>query len=367
MGNGTRIQNRAERETLTAQAVRTGAFTFFRIATKRIFLCLFLGLIVIPRGTCQGTVSLVNNGATPASETVAPSKPFRPFPIDHGKHFDRVLIIVLENQNFLSAMKDKYLSDLAGKGALFTNFKGVAHPSYPNYLAMIAGSTFGVASDKQRQFKDDDQHRTIANLMEDWRNYAEDYPAKPDDLRPFLGSRGKYARKRVPFLSFIRVQQKSFRNVVSVDTRDTNNAFVSDISAFKRDSTRNALPRYMFYTPNLDDDGHDPVLSPSKGLKKASEWLQKFLDTWLKIDDRLKGTLVIVTFDESEGNDESNRIYTLFLGDMIKPGRIGTEYNHYSLLCTIEDNFGFSSLNTGDAQPTEANSTGCHVITEVWK
>jgi len=288
--------------------------------------------------------------------TILNSKPAAvPSPADHGKHFDRVLIVVLENENFTSAMKDKFLTDLGDKGALFTNFKGVAHPSYPNYLALIAGNTFGVHSDSQKNFPDDDQHRTIANLMEDWKNYAENYPAKPGDPNPFLGgSKGRYARKHVPFLSFIRVQQKSFHNVVSVDTHDVNNAFVSDIAAYKRDAAKNPLPRYMFYTPNLDDDGHD------SSLKVASEWLQKFLDTWLKLDDQLKGTLVIITFDESEGHEASNRIYTAFLGDMIKPKtKVDKEYSHFSILRTIEDNFGFSTLNSGDG--------GATPIDGIWK
>ena len=277
--------------------------------------------------------------------------PAAPAPADHGKHFDRVIIIVLENQNYTSAMKNKFMSDLAQQGAAFTNFKGLIHPSYPNYLAMIGGSTFDVHSDSQKNFPDDDQHRTVASLMEDWRNYAEDYPVNP---QPYLGDhKGRYARKHVPFLSFERVQQKSFHNVVSVDTHDVNNAFVTDIAAYKRDAAKNPLPRYMFYSPNLDDDGHDT------GMNVAAEWLQKFLNTWLKLDDKLKGTLVVITFDESEGHEKTNRIYTVFLGDMIKPGPVNNEYSHYSVLRTIEDNFGLPTLNSGDA--------GATPITGIWK
>jgi phosphoesterase family protein len=281
-------------------------------------------------------------------------------PDQHGKHFDRIIIIVLENQNYDSARKDKFMSDVADKGVLFTNYKAIAHPSYPNYVALISGNTFGLGSDSQKNFPDDNQHRTIANLMEDWRNYAEEYPAKPGDP-PYLGdSKGRYARKHVPFLSFVHVQQKSFKNVVSVDTHDVNNAFVTDIAAYKRDAAKNPLPRYMFYSPNLDDDGHDPAWRPSKGLKKASEWLQKFLDTWLKLDDKLKGTLVVITYDEAEGSNRENRIYTVFLGDMVKAGmKVDKEYSHYSLLRTVEDNWGMPTLNSGDA--------GAGPIVDIWK
>jgi hypothetical protein len=115
----------------------------------------------------------------------------------------------------------------------------------------------------------------------------------------------------------------------------------------------------MFYSPNVDDDGHDPVLQPGRGLKKASSWLNKFLKESFPLDEKTKGTLVIVTFDESVYLEKTERIYTVFLGDMVKPGEITKTYTHYSVLRTIEDNFGLLPLNSGDgnAEP----------ITEVWK
>jgi hypothetical protein len=275
--------------------------------------------------------------------------------VTDGKHFDRVLIIVLENQNYGSAMKDHFLAQLAEKGASFTNFHALIHPSYPNYLAMVGGSMFGVRSNDQVTLPDDNSHRTIADFL-DWRNYAEDYPPEP---QPFLGDRGKYFRKHVPFLSFARIQQESFGNVVSVSTKNPHNRFVADVEDFRSDPKKHPLPRYMFYSPNVDDDGHDPVLLPGRGLKKASSWLNKFLKESFPLDEKAKGTLVIITFDESEYFDKTERIYTVFLGDMVKPGEITKTYTHYSVLRTIEDNFGLPPLNSGDgnAEP----------IAEVWK
>ena len=59
-------------------------------------------------------------------------------------HFDRVLMIVLENVDYERANQDPSLRDLAIEGASFTNFHALFHPSYPNYLAMIAGTDFGL-------------------------------------------------------------------------------------------------------------------------------------------------------------------------------------------------------------------------------
>jgi hypothetical protein len=275
----------------------------------------------------------------------------------HGKHFDRVLIIVLENQRYNQALKDPVLSRLASEGANFTNFKAILHPSYPNYLALIAGSTFGTHSDTQVDFPDDSQHRTIGDFL-DWKAYAEDYPPDP---RPFLGDRsGRYARKHEPFLSFQKIQKHGFENVIGVNTHDLHNAFVADIENFRKDPKKYPLPRFMFYTPNLDDDGHDPPLRPAVGLRKASQWLENFLQNWLVLDDKMKGTLVVVTYDESQGYESSNRIFTVFLGDMVKAGEVSEPYDHYSILRTIEDNFGIAPLQpSGDG--------AAKVIEGIWK
>lgn len=285
-----------------------------------------------------------------------------------GKHFDQVLIVVLENQNYSSAMKDPFLAELATKGSVFTNFKNLTHPSYPNYLAMIAGSTLERdGSDKQKNFPDTIEDRTIADLL-DWRNYAENYPGSDKDcyfLKDPSGS--KYARKHVPFLSFIKVQKESCQRVVSVDTK-TGNPFVTDISNFRKDPQKNPLPQYMFYSPNLDDDGHDPYVRPKVGLKKASTWLHSFLKDWLAFDDKtwvpsdakLNKLLVVVTFDESEGSS-SNNIYTVFLGNMLKTAQAAGTYDHYSVLRTIEDNFGLDPIHK------ESGDGTANLITEVWK
>ena len=274
-----------------------------------------------------------------------------------GKHFERVLIIVLENQDYVSAMSNPFMASLAARGTSFTNFKNIYHPSYPNYLAMIAGSYFGTRSDHQISFPDDPEHRTIGDLL-DWKNYAEDYPTR---VQPYLkADAGKYARKHVPFLSFEKIQKETYRNVVSVDTKDPHNAFVTAVEMFRKDPKQFPLPRYMFYTPNNDDDGHDPFYYSKKGLQKASRWLETFLRTWFPWDQKeMNGTLVVVTFDESEGEQKNDRIYTVFLGDMVKNQTVDKEYNHYSVLRTIEDNFSLPQLNSGDANAAP--------ITEAWK
>jgi hypothetical protein len=53
-----------------------------------------------------------------------------------GKYFDRVLIVVLENESYSSVIADPNFAAFAKQGRLLKNSHGVTHPSQPNYLAM---------------------------------------------------------------------------------------------------------------------------------------------------------------------------------------------------------------------------------------
>src|ERR1700720_1875053 len=86
---------------------------------------IFVAAILVICGAAFASSGLqTENGKTPV---LAP-----------GKHFDRVLIIVLENQNYTSAMSNAFLAKLAAQGKRNSSFKFVYHPSYPIYLPMIS-------------------------------------------------------------------------------------------------------------------------------------------------------------------------------------------------------------------------------------
>jgi acid phosphatase len=278
-------------------------------------------------------------------------------------HFDRVVIIVLENVDYERAIQDPNLAALAGRGASFTNFHALFHPSYPNYLAMIAGTDFGIhrrgsyIGDKQVNFPNDAEHRTIADRLVasglDFKQYAEELPEGtcPWNIsgQHVAEKRGNYVRRHVPFLSFREVQEKWCDHVIRVDSGKADNYFAQD--------ARKGLVAYSFYTPNTNHDGHDT------NTEVAGAWVRKFLDQTFP-DSMRKGTLVIVTFDESGGNAD-NRVYTVFLGDMVKdasqqdPAALGRRYDHYSVLRTIEENFGLSPLTANDREATS--------IRDIWK
>jgi hypothetical protein len=138
------------------------------------------------------------------------------------------------------------------------------------------------------------------------------------------------------------VQQHECTNVVSA-------------SQFNDDISKGTQPDYAFYIPDLDNDGHDTSLA------YATKWLQSFLEPLRQDPAFMKRTLIIVTFDESRDRsaDAHNHIYTVFLGPMVRRQPVSEAYNHYSVLRTIEADFGLCPLGAGD--------DGAKPITSVWR
>lgn len=256
-----------------------------------------------------------------------------------GKYFDRVVYVIFENENYVAANKGPFFTQLAQNGATFTSFTAATHPSQGNYVAMTSGALNGVKGDGIYNL--DVKH--IADLLEarglTWKVYAENYPGNC-----FLGKRNKtYARKHNPFISYVNIQkdQKRCANIV-------------DSTQMDKDIAANQLPNYVFYVPDLKNDGHDTSVA------YADAWYKKRFSGYLTNPNFMNDTLLISTYDEN-GGSAGNQIYTSFYGPMVKPQTVVKDkLNHYSLLRLIEENWDLGNLGKNDA-------TANPVPTSVWR
>jgi hypothetical protein len=252
--------------------------------------------------------------------------------------FQKIFIVVLENTAYGDALAQPFLADLAARGALLTNFFAEAHPSLPNYVALTAGSTYGLTSNEDVTL--DVSH--IGDLLEGtgrtWKAYAEGYPGNC-----FLeSSAGAYVRKHVPFLSF--------RNIQTAPARCQR---IVNASALASDIENGTLPDYGLYIPDQNNNGHDT------GVAFADQWLARTFGPWLQDSRFTDGRLFVVTFDESSMT-APNQIYTVLYGPGVVSGaRSSSRYDHYSLLRMIEDALGLGTLSQQDAQAA--------AITGVWR
>ena len=124
----------------------------------------------------------------------------------NDKAAPRVMVVVLENREFGEVIGNKeapFLNGLADRFGLATRTFGTTHPSLPNYLALISGSTQGISSDCTTCSVDG---RTLVDQLQDkgigWRAYMEGMPSPC-----FLGaSNDGYDKKHNPFLYFNHIR-----------------------------------------------------------------------------------------------------------------------------------------------------------------
>jgi phospholipase C len=201
---------------------------------------------------------------------------------------------------------------------------------------MSAGATL-VSDDATHNLKATNLVDLLDAAHVSWKAYMEGYPGFCfPGASATTPAGGAYVRKHNPFISFddIRTDARRCANIVDAGQLD------GEIAAGR-------LPAFSFYTPNLDNDGHDTSLG------YASKWLKGFLEPKLSDPRFADGTLVIVTFDEGDGTPATDPLYTVLLGPMVSAGSLdSTPYTHYSLLRTVESVFGLPTLGRGDAAVT---------------
>jgi hypothetical protein len=121
---------------------------------------------------------------------------------------------------------------------------------------------------------------------------------------------------------------------------------LDSFDAFQRAFAAKKVPQFVFMSPNMMNDGHNST------LETATQWSHKFLQSLLAENAFDERTLIALTYDESETYSEPNHIVTLLLGSAVPPALKGTEddtfYTHYSILSTIQANWGLHHLGRYD-------------------
>ena len=328
-------------------------------------------------------------------------------------HINNVFIIVLENENADSTFgpdAPAYLAKkLPSKGLFMPDYYATGHLSLDNYISMVSGQAPNPQTQADCQMFSDflpgipaadgqvigtgcvypTAVQTVADQLEKeglgWKGYMEDMangaPAAPVSCRhPAIGAMDdtqhaevgdQYATRHNPFMYFHSI----------IDDKKSCNANDVDLSHMAKDlKKRRTTAAYNFITPNLCHDGHDEpcVNGEPGGLVSANKFLEQKVPQIMHSPAYERHGLIVITFDEAEaigGEGDSSaccneqpgpnttspgfttpgpgggRIGAVLLSPCIRSGSTtDQDYNHYSLLRSVEDNFDLSHLGFAGQQ-----------------
>ena len=284
------------------------------------------------------TPTVAATAAAPAAAATQATPPPPPPPAaGGGPSFSHVFVIVMENHEYGSVMGNPaapYTNGLVARYGLATNYFAASHPSLPNYLALTAGSTFGIASDCTTCFV---SATNIADQVErsgrSWKAYMEAMP-----VPCYTGaSSGNYAMKHNPFIYYSDIRNNTARCT----------AHVVPFTQFWVDMSTGVgvVPNFVWITPNMCNDTHDCPVGT------GDTWLRSVVPTITGSAAFRNGGVVFVTWDEGASSagccsgSWGGHVATLVIApNAISGFRSGTPENHYGLLRTIEDGFHLSHL-----------------------
>ena len=261
----------------------------------------------------------------------------------------RVITIVMENEKYSQVIGNPsapYENALAANYTPLTEYYAIRHPSLPNYLAMVSGSTQGISSDCLPS-QCSTNSSSIVDLLRShgltWKEYAE---SMPTNCSQAVSSDGLYWPKHNPFVYFSSITG----NTGTGQTSAYCDSHVVSLAQFWNDLNANALPNYSFITPNICDDAH------SCSLSTADTWLSKVVPR-IESSQEFSSTVLFLTYDESAASDVSGfgsahggHILCIVVSPFVNRGYQSTvQYSHYSLLATTESLLGLGNLGTNDA------------------
>jgi len=271
--------------------------------------------LLIAISACAGSTPTGGRPPTPPPEGASPIP--RPAPTAH------VFVIVMENRSYRQALAQPFTAHLAGQYAVATNDHAVAHPSLPNYLALTAGTTFGITDDDYHRLPETGIGWQLTRRGIPWRAYMEGMTGGCFDS-PY-----PYAVKHNPFAYYGGACPS---NVVPL-TR-----LPADLEG--------DTPRFVWITPDLCHDGHDC------SSRQADDFLAGIVPRILASPAWQRGGVLFITWDESSEEGDGNRVPAIVVAPDLVRHVTDRYHDHYSVLATVEDRLGVPRLGeAAHAQP----------------
>ena len=252
------------------------------------------------------------------------------------------LLVFVEENHSLRGMKAgmPYTASLAERYGYATDYRAIRHPSLPNYIAIVGGSTYGVTDDRVPAYHRLSGRSVFGQALRNHRTaatYAESMPA------PCAGtSSGAYAPKHNPWTYFAgertgcRAHDRAMRG------------FASDVAAGR-------LPRVGMVVPNLRHDAHDGSLAT------ADAWFKAQMTKVFAGPDWRSGRLAVVLTADEDDHTQGNTVLTVVIHPSQDHRVVTTRLTHYSLTRLYDEVAGLPVLRGAATAPSMATAFGLPV------
>jgi phosphatidylinositol-3-phosphatase len=249
--------------------------------------------------------------------------------------FKHVWVVMLENHSIADVLNSphaRYLRRLARRYSYASRFYAVRHPSLPNYLGLVSGSTQGCATDRcVGGYEGKTIVSQLARHRLRWGAYLEGLP----DAGYLGGDVGSYVRHHDPFVYFASITSSSARR-----------RRLQPLSAL-RTSLRRA-PAFSFVVPSNAHNMHTGTVGAS------DRWLRRWIPLIQESHAYRRSGVIFITFDEGRHDDTSGcclrgvhggRVLLLAISRRSRRGYVSqVAHPAYALLRTIEAAFRLGPL-----------------------
>ena len=266
----------------------------------------------------------------------------------NGAFFDYVVIILMENHAICDILTScggagPYETSLANAYGLATEYVDCTRPSLPNYLCLTGGSTFGCTGYDGGPHSNNCTNlawRSLnivdrlgaANLS--WKAYMENMPSNC-----YGTNNGSYVVRHNPFVYYGDIASNTTQCARVIPAGIGDDAFLDDLA-----STSNAS-NYMWLSPNICNDMHNCNVTTGDGY--LANLVPQILNSTVFTTQR---AALFITFDEDSKGKGAPAMYSVWAGPTVKTSYASSiDYNHSSLLATIEANWNLPPLTANDS------------------
>ena len=253
----------------------------------------------------------------------------------------KLLVVIEENHSFSQLRSGMpYTFQLAQRYGYAVHFRGVSHPSLPNYLAIISGRTYGIEDDIGPAGHRLHGPTVFGRALADGRSAAVFAQAMPSPCP--LRDASPYAVRHNPWTYF-------------VDERAQCRTYDLPFGSFARTVADGKLPRAGMVVPDLDHDAHDGTLTA------ADKWFQDMMDTVFAGPDWQSGHLVVVLTTDEDDRAHGNRVFTMVIHPSQRHHVVRAALDHSSLARLYAEVTGVPPLRAAASAVSMAEAFGLPV------